>query len=224
MNLFIPLGAIIGFLILIDSNSKKVRRMLSDASRNRLKQIVSSKYPVIDFKNWTVVGIRGMLPDEKGNLIPNDNKTNEWNDCLILIKGNESKAYQATVDPGSFWLNNPMKGLEKVGTARQEPQLMNMIFSPIKGKPALLIESLLIRRDSNRNGIHEEKDLVYKADLSNGIFIHAKYTDGKVERNSAGCAVLNHRWNSPEWKEFYNTLSMSGQKKIKYVLLDGRKV
>lgn len=224
MNPILPIGAILGLFFLLENSNSKVAKMLNDLSRERLKRKTRSLYPSVDFSNWVVIGLRGMLPDEKGNLILNDNKENEWNDCFVLIKNNETKVYQGSVDPGTYWMKSPMKGLEKRGTARQEPQLMNLVFSLIKGKPALLVESLLIKRDSNRNGIHDESDKIERADRSNGIFIHAMYTEGKVERNSAGCGVLKAKWNSREWKDFYDTLSKSGQAKIKYALIEGRNV
>lgn len=201
--------------------NNKVAKMLNDTSRQRVKKVLSDKYG-LDFKNWVIVGIRGALPNEKGNLVLNENQTNEWNDTIVIIKGTESKSYQATVDPGLTWLKNPMKGLEKLGTGRQEPGLMSVSIALIKGAPAFLINELKIRRDSNHDYRFDSSDTVYEGSKSNGYFIHARYASGNVNQNSAGCAVLNHSWNSAEWKEFYKTLSESGQTKIPYVLIEGK--
>ena len=188
-----------------------------------LKNYGKSKYK-LTFDKPTLIGIRGALPDEGGKLSRNDNKHNEWNDSLIVITKDNSAYFRGTIDPGNYYLNKPMNSL---GTARTEPGLYQY-KKGFHGKskyghdyPAFIPHSnIVVKRDGNRDKIFDSKDKNFVGKF--GINIHAKFRNGGVEANSAGCTVVDALWESETWKLFYNLLK--NEDHFDYLVIDAKEI
>jgi hypothetical protein len=212
----------LGILYLLLSE-KKVGKMIRKEDIEKIKSFGKRTYG-LSFDKPTLIGIRGALPDENGKLILNGNEINLWNDSLVVITKDNSYFFQGTVDPGRYYMDNPMNSL---GTARIEPGLYEMangfhgLTTHGKKYPAFVpYKDLLVRRDGNKDKVFDRNDKTYKGKF--GVNIHAMFSDGEVERNSAGCTVVKAKWGSPTWKQFYNLLSPSAP--FKYMVVDGKEL
>jgi len=172
----------------------------------------------------TIVGIRGASLGLTGSLERNSNKTDDWNDLVCLIEHDTGTAYEATIDPGSAWLDKPMN---TQGTARIEPGLYRFKRGLHDKRPAFVsASSIRVRRDGNRDKIFDAKDKVFADSPRNrfGINIHASYGGSKVGRNSAGCTVLKGTWNSADWTEFRDRLYRHPATEFVYVVIDAKEL
>ncbi|TGN09760.1 hypothetical protein [Leptospira ilyithenensis] len=197
--LTITAAAIIGYVLL-----KEDRMQLNDEQIRKLK-IHGSRYN-LDFKNWTLLVIRGGSVDKDGAIARNNNILNEWNDLFVLIKGFDVKVYLSTCDPGRKWALNP---INQNGTFRIEPGLYYYQKGKHDGKDAFNSASPISgRRDGNKDLKWNEKDQIYTDSVGNRFWIniHASYTGSRVDGSSAGCMVTKAGWSSSEWKEFRDVL------------------
>lgn len=173
----------------------------------------------LHFKEWVIVGVRGMTFQKDKGFIPNADEIDLYNDSLILLRQNnkdlEWHVYRCTMDPGLYWIQNPMA---PGGAARLEPGLYIYQKGWHRGHEAFTqFQKVAVRRDRNLNGIWEEAEPVQQGFF--GINIHASYTKGTVGQTSAGCTAIDGGWNSKEWKTFKNTLYSSGQLRYPYAVL-----
>ncbi|MCZ8156201.1 MAG: hypothetical protein O9264_08795 [Leptospira sp.] len=224
MNLWIPL-TVLGSLLLLAKEipQKRIRKVLDNNQREKIKKYGTNNFG-LTFNNWTIVGIRGGLPNDKGIISTNSNENDEWNDTIVLIKGDVSKAFQATLDPGKKWIDTP---LNAKGTFRISEGLY--FYSPglHDGRKAFRAASKVKGiRDSFKDGKWDSNDIIVEEKYAGefGVNIHAMYRAGKVNGNSAGCTVLKHGWTSPDWIEFRDTLYNSFQNRIPYLVVNASRI
>jgi hypothetical protein len=199
-------------------------------SNRILRDYIQSLNVPVATGNVRLVGIRGAVPytaDGSGTSISlRDNALDHWNDT-IGIWGGEWALYTATVEPGSYYTENPLDadgaahllGLENGG------QPWRFKWGKHKGTYEALVqaEPFTVQRDKNRNGRPDPGEPKDIGDF--GIHIHWGGKGWSVGRWSAGCQVLfgGDSADSP-WREFRDTLKASGQKEFVYYLIDGRKL
>ncbi|TGM32203.1 hypothetical protein [Leptospira biflexa] len=218
---FLPIMGI-GILFFLLSG-KKVGKMIRKEDVEKIKNYGKRNYNLA-FDKPTLVGIRGALPDENGILRRNSNSINKWNDSLIVITKTNSYFFLGTIDPGRFYVESPMNS---EGTAQLQPGLYEFTkgfhgFSKYGNKYPSFVpySNLLIKRDGNKDSIWNHLDKNFTGKF--GINIHAQFTEGEVEKNSAGCTVVKAKWNSPTWKQFYDLLK--NEVKFKYMVVDGAEI
>lgn len=199
---------------LIETN-KPIEKPKSLALKDKLKQFAKNTYGIDCNKNeWVMFGIRGGTI-KNNKLIQNDNKIDYYNDSVIIIKNQDMKCYEATVDPGKYWIENPM---EKGGAARLEKGVYKYKPGTHRGKKAFNQSSKVkVMRDVNQDGIfsHEPINSGYF-----GINIHWTYNLEKVGKNSAGCIVIKSLVDGKPWKDFYST--MCKMKEFYVIILESK--
>lgn len=178
----------------------------------RLMVYGSKKYGLL-YDRWVIVGVRG-IDFNNGIVKTNNDAINEYNDALFLIRtinrSLEFKVYSCTIDPGRYWLNQPMN---PAGTARIIEGIYKYKLGMHRGHKAL---NQYAKVTVNRYSPHQNakpwvkwKDEPFSL-TQTGFFaidIHAKSSSSKfVEMASAGCTVLNSTWTDPPWSEFYSTI------------------
>lgn len=221
---FLPLALFAGGILLFGGKSKrKIGKMISKEDIEKIKFYGKSKYN-LTFEKPTLVGIRGALPDEKGKLSQNGNENNEWNDSLAIITKDNSFYFQGSIDPGNYYLKNPMNSN---GTARIELGLYKY-RKGFHGQskhgnkfPAFVPHSdVVVKRDGNKDRFFNSEDKNFVGKF--GINIHAQFFKGGVESNSAGCTVVKALWSSETWKLFYNLLK--GEDHFNYLVIDAKEI
>lgn len=215
------LSGIFAFAFLAFSTVKLGGKKMNKTTLNKAKAFIKRKYN-LEPKGVFIFGIRGASLTEEGAVAFNGNRTDEWNDLICLVDGENCNVYTGTVDPGNHWLNNPMNAN---GTARIEPGVYQFKRGLHDGRPAFVSASpIAVRRDGNKDKNFDSKDKVFTDTPRNrfGINIHASYGGSKVNRNSAGCTVINAGWNSSEWIEFRNRLYNDRQENFTYVVTDAK--
>ncbi|MCG6152602.1 hypothetical protein [Leptospira bandrabouensis] len=212
----------IGILYFLLSE-KKVGKMIRKEDVDKIKNYLKQTYK-LSIDNPTLVGLRGALPDENGVLRANSNDINHWNDSLLIITKSNAYFFLGTIDPGRFYVNNPMSS---EGTAQIQPGLYQYTkgyhgYSKHGTKyPAFVpYSNIIIKRDGNKDSIWNNQDKNFTGKF--GINIHAQFNKGEVEKNSAGCTVVNSLWGSPTWKQFYDLLK--NETKFNYIVLDGKEI
>ncbi|WP_367898822.1 hypothetical protein AB3N61_06605 [Leptospira sp. WS58.C1] len=196
----------------------------------RLMAYGSKKYGLL-YDRWVIFGVRG-INFKNGIIEANNDAINEYNDALFLIrivnKSLEFKVYSCTIDPGRYWLNQPMN---PAGTARIAEGVYKYKLGMHKGHKAL---NQYAKVTVNRYAPHQNakpwfkwKDESFSVSQTGffAINIHAKSGSSKfVEMASAGCTVLNATWTDQAWLEFYATIesaiSTHSQGYICYCVLD----
>ncbi|MGJ4748371.1 hypothetical protein ACQV5M_18560 [Leptospira sp. SA-E8] len=178
----------------------------------RLMAYGSKKYGLL-YDRWVIVGVRGI--DIKDGIVKaNNDAINEYNDALFLIRAVnrslEFKVYSCTIDPGRYWLNQPMN---PAGTARIVEGIYKYKLGMHRGHKAF---NQYANVTVNRYVPHQNAKPWFKwkdesiSVTQTGFFaidIHAKSGTSKfVEMASAGCTVLNSTWTDAPWLEFYTTL------------------
>ena len=156
----------------------------------RLKTAMDAlSYPFYDEGdyNLNLIGIR--TDDQRSNLF------NDW--IIAAFRQNDHEqlfAFQATTDPGTYWLNNPMNA---VGTAILRPGHYRQLFALGKhrGKYDALVQhaGVTVYRDNNRDGVLDTNSSVPTQYGNFGINLHRARDGGKsqqVDRWSAGCQVI----------------------------------
>jgi len=151
----------------------------------KVKSIVQSKNYrfYTDPFDMNIVGIR-----------TNDNTPNVFNDFICFAYMDDQakpqiKVYEATTDPGTYWLLNPMS---VKGTAIVKPgQYRNMWKIGLHSGYRALIQYGIctVYRDNDKNGTID----VVPTSLDIGVFAinyhHAAWISQTVDKWSAGCQV-----------------------------------
>lgn len=140
-----------------------------------------------------------------------------FNDLIIVIKGDECHQFKATTTAGLYYLNNP---LSKNGTALLiEGQHLNAFkLGKHQGKYDALVQNktLPIYRDDNKNNTPDFKGLITNELI--GLNIHHAGEDSKViGKWSAGCQVIA---NIEDWMSFYYIVKTFKQSTFNYTLLN----
>lgn len=194
---------------------------------NSLMKYGTEKYGLI-YDRWVIFGVRGV--DFEKEVIANNDAINEYNDAIFLVRkasnGLEYKIFSCTIDPGKYWLLNPMNSN---GTARIVEGIYKYKLGMHRGYKAL---NQYTKVTVNRYAVHkggqpwfqwkDESPVMTQTDFF-AIDIHAKSSSSKfVEQASAGCTVINSTWTDSPWKNFYSTVeeSLSSKPYICYCVLD----
>jgi hypothetical protein len=182
--------------------------------RNILEKYIVEKHGA-DLKKYTILGMRGMTL-ENGFIKGNQNKNNEWNDAIVIIGNGKFIPHIGTVDPGNYWLQNPMN---KDGTARLEPGDFIVTEGLHRGKRALVQYSeVTVRRDGNKDKKFDNLDKVYTGKFA--INVHFSSDLSVVGTDSAGCIVFRYLWGSNEAELILDLLYGSKQKFFQTIVTD----
>ncbi|WP_061236276.1 hypothetical protein [Leptospira santarosai] len=161
-------------------------------------------------RSWTIFGIRACsIQMKRGDslFIRTGNTFNKYDDLLCLVRGDELKCFQGTVDPGRKYTETPMN---PNGCAHLLNGLHWFRRGLHKGLPAFnQATPVRIWRDRNRNN---ENDDGFEEEGFFGIDIH--YGSGrqnKIDGWSAGCINTLGDHNSESWNDFRDTLYGSKQ-------------
>ena len=162
----------------------------------------------------------------------NTTQADKFDDLIYVFYKNQTgqwkgKAYPATTDPGTFWLQNPMR---TEGSAILKPgQYVDTWIKRLHGTQnryyALGQEKpVTVWRDYDRNAILDFNNGNEHTGLF-GINIHraSKYGDNySIKKNSAGCQVFQ---NSDDFDEFMRMVDKQKDlygNKFTYTLIDER--
>jgi hypothetical protein len=185
---------------------------------NTMKQILE-RYIVekhnADLNKFTILGMRGMTL-ENGFITGNQNENDEWNDAIVIIGKGKFLPHIGTVDPGNYWLQNPMN---KQGTARLEPGDFILTEGLHRGKRALVQHSeVTVRRDGNKDKNFDNQDKIYTGKFA--INFHFSSNIKNVGSDSAGCIVPRYLWGSKEAEAILDLLYGSKQKFFQCIITD----
>lgn len=159
---------------------------------------------------------------------------NTFDDTILVFWYDETKnlnfrAYKASTDPGTYWLNNPMEALGaailKGGQYVDAWQLIDTVRFGFTTKEFMQVKPVTIIRDYNRDAILDfmngrETTGLYGINIHTGTTPHNNSIT--VDKWSAGCQVL------PIWAEWQEFLQLAGKHKelygnlFSYTLLDER--
>jgi hypothetical protein len=179
------------------------------------------KIKLFSLGEFSIVGIRGAVPDGDGDIIPSKNEFNKYDDTVGWIKSNERLFLRGTVEPGRKYTAAPMnpagafylkEGLYLACRAKHfGKEAFNIYAKYPKGK----LEGW---RDTTRKGAPDKTKIHTDA---TGIDIHAGGNDmNNIDGWSAGCQVIFGDWNSTAWREFKEPLYKSKQNSFLYCLLN----
>lgn len=162
-----------------------------------------------------------------------NNVPNSFDDeihCFMNVRTKEKPqwlymVFKATTDPGTFWLNNPMK---PQGTAILNPgQYVDVYKIDLhRGQYKALCQRngyVSVTRDYNRDSVLDFNN--GKVERGTGINIHRSSQVGKsttVDKYSAGCQVFQHAF---EFEFFMRLCELHRQQhgnKFTYTLVDKR--
>lgn len=156
-----------------------------------------------------LLGIRGFLNPE--------NKMDVYDDVIIRFIDGTISAFRASVDPGSYYLQNPVN---EHGCARLQCGLWWYTRGEHHAKPAFVqLEEVTVDRLDPRGNKRMQDSGFF------GVNIHSGGPEYLVGRYSAGCQVI---WSEEPWKaqwlDFYVPLIGAmvdmGVSRIPYLLVD----
>lgn len=180
--------------------------------RKIIESYIAEKHNA-DLNKYTILGLRGMTLED-GFITGNQNKNNEWNDAIVIIGKNKFLPHIGTVDPGNYWLQNPMN---KDGTARIEPGDFIVTEGLHRGKRALIQYSdVTVRRDENKDKVFDNNDRLYTGKFA--INVHFSSDLSVVGTDSAGCIVFRYLWSSKEAEDILDLLYGSRQKFFQVII------
>jgi len=162
-----------------------------------------------------VLGIRGYQ-----NGRATEDAPDRYNDTIAVLwrdgSGRHVREYEATVDPGAYWTENPMK---PEGVAHLVDGQYLYQSGRHKGRPALVQAGpVTVWRDRNQD---DDRDPGEKVETGNfGINIHDGGSDARVGRYSAGCQVVRGGGAGAAWQEFLSLVGMHPGSTIRYTLVD----
>jgi hypothetical protein len=186
----------------------KIRGFHAEILKERYRKILEDKnYKFFDNElsyNVNIIGVRNM-----------DGRVNKFDDMILVIYRDSYKrwivdSYQATCDPGRYWLKKPMK---VAGTAILVPNQYSGAYKIDKhaGKYEALCQrgaEVTIWRDNDRDLQHDMKGEVHSGWY--GINIHKAGKDSSlVDKWSAGCQVFK---NASDFSQFMSTIKESAKR------------
>jgi len=187
----------------------KIIGLYAEIMANQIRRVLQDKGHVFfdggrSF-NINIIGIRS-----------EEARSNKFDDALIVVQRNRAKqweihSYRITTDPGTFYLQNPLK---VTGTAILVPGQYRGVYQlgKHKGYDAVVQHAgeVKVWRDNNKDkildwGVGAEHSGYY------GINIHKSRAGGEsslIDRWSAGCQVFK---NSGEFSEFLDLCAVSAK-------------
>lgn len=148
----------------------------------------------------------------------NDNTPDKFNDYLCISYKDEFHVFEATTDPGVYWLNNPMR---VTGTFIMIPgQYIDSWKIGIHVHYEALTLCKLIKgwRDNNMdNTLNPDKSKVYSD--GQGVDIHHAHEttiQTVIDKYSAGCQVIRR---FSDWLIFFGICKASKQEFFTYTLI-----
>ncbi len=186
----------------------KIRGFHAEILKERYRKILENKgYKFFDNQlpyNVNIIGVRNM-----------DGRVNKFDDMILVIYRDSYKrwvvdSYQATTDPGLYWLKRPMK---VTGTAILVPNQYRGAYKIDKhqGKYEALCQrgaEVTIWRDNDRDSQHDMKGELHSGWY--GINIHKAGKDSSlVNKWSAGCQVFK---NASDFSQFMATVKESAKR------------
>ena len=198
-----------------EQGSLGVAETRSESLYDRLRAYAHNKYGLI-IHDFVLFAVRGATY-KNGELVLNDNKLDEYNDCFLVVNENAILAdLEASVDPGFDWVKDPMN---KKGTARVENGLYYYKAGLHKGHAAFVqYGKIKVRRDENRDGVWADSEFTEEGFF--GINIHWSYSKNKVGRDSAGCMVVRGNRQSDEWNTLLRIFHF--QERFAVIVVDGK--
>lgn len=186
--------------------------------RSLIATLKSKGYKIFERPNeLNIIGVRN-----------NTTEANKFDDFIYVFWKDENgkwegKYYNATTDPGTYYLKNP---LSKLGAAilKEGQWLNNYSIGKHRGQYDALVQSkpLTVIRDYDRNAILDFNNGREETG-SFGINIHKAGKDSKdVDQWSAGCQVFQ---KSDDFNEFMGLASKHKNlygNKFTYILIDER--
>ncbi len=160
-----------------------------------------------EWSKFHIIGIRS-----------NANVPNKFDDAICLIEDDTISWFSCTTNPGTYWLQNL---LNPKGAALLKPNqyldAYKLALHQGKYKALCQRKSVVVYRDSNKNGFAEETALI-----DNGLFginIHRAnplLMSLIIDKWSAGCQVLN---DPKQFDYLIKRCEASGLKDFTYTLL-----
>ncbi len=159
--------------------------------------------------------------DEKINIIgirSNDNTPDKFNDFIAVSFKDEFHVFEATTDPGVYWLENPQR---VTGTFVMIPdQYIDCWKIGIHNTYKALVLCGIIQgwRDSNKdNLINPNKSKSYSDGHAVNIHhAHETVIQNVIDKYSAGCQVIR---KFSDWLIFFGLCEASKQEFFTYTLL-----
>lgn len=160
-----------------------------------------------------LLGIRGYSSTDYPN-----NITSLYDDAIVRYMNGEIKIFEASVDPGAYYVNNPINAL---GCARLKTGLWYYQYGEhLHNHPCLTqAEEVTVDR-LDRHGKKLCEDTGHF-----GVNIHSGGPEYLIGRYSAGCQIIKtgEAWKD-KWQDFFLPLfaamGIYDQKKIPYLLVD----
>lgn len=166
-----------------------------------------------DIPKIALLGIRDYIsPDLRG-----ESPSGVYDDAIVRCIDGDVKIFTASVDPGKFYINNPMN---PQGCARLKCGLWHYQLGEHHSKKALVQASEMTVYRLDKFGISKGEESGFF-----GINLHSGGPEYLVGRYSAGCQVIktSEPWKR-EWMEFFAPIEAAveifGQTKIPYLLVD----
>ena len=202
----------------------KIRGFHAEIIKERYRKIVEKKgYKFFDSNvpyNVNIIGVRNM-----------HGRVNKFDDLILVIYRDSYKrwivdSYQATSDPGLYWLKKP---LSVDGTAILCPGQYRSSHKIDKhqGKYEALCQrgaEVTVWRDKDRDAHHDMEGSEKQTGWF-GINIHKAGRDStRVDKWSAGCQVFK---NSSDFKKFMETVNEAAKRlgnKFTYTLIESTDV
>ena len=162
-----------------------------------------------------------------------ENVIDEWNDLRILIRILPNgvpvivRHYEATVDPGLYYTNNP---INRAGAARVvHGQYKAWKMGVHRGtQPALQQDGpVLVHRDKNKDGKRIGDEIAIQTVTINQHSTSAEYKGDKIGKYSAGCLVGRHMNEHIDFLEILKTDARyvtNNNYKFVTAILDGKQI
>lgn len=166
-----------------------------------------------DLPKICLLGIRNYT---RGNAY-GDSPSDLYDDCIVRCIDNEIKIFEASVDPGSYFINHPMN---PQGCARLKCGLWYYQLGEHHAHRALVQADEVTVHRIDKAGIKRGEETGFF-----GINIHSGGQEYLVGRYSAGCQVIKagEAWKF-QWTDFFEPIETgmkkSGQTRIPYLLVD----
>lgn len=166
-----------------------------------------------DLPKISIMGIRGYYNGATYQQTP----TNIYDDAIVLCIDGELGIFQASVDPGSYYILHPVN---PQGCARLKAGLWTYKVGEHHNHPSLVQadEVTVERLDKLGKRLCEDSGFF-------GVNIHSGGPEYLVGRYSAGCQIIKtgEAWKD-QWEKFFllvfSAVGIFNQDKIPYLLVD----
>jgi hypothetical protein len=184
-----------------------------------LSEFAKSKYGFDTEKELVIFGGRGVLVKDD-QFFFNDNKLDEWNDCIVFVSPLGTKIFAGTVDPGLHFMKQPMN---PDGTGRLESGILWLKRGMHRGYEALIqSKPALVRRDKDKDFEFSKDDPVTKGFFAANL--HGASSLDKVGRSSAMCVVVHLLHTSEEFKELRKWIYSHKQQEFPCLIIEPKEL